>query len=348
MSCAYQYGRRDDPAAGGEREGERAGRDLLPAAVRRDEHVGRRQQVRQLVDRKEPVVELDDLAEAELQHPLLEHHAVALALAVRDVGVRAPCNHVDDVGAALEDRRKRLDHRLEPLPRRDQPERREQEAVAAVTMGMTPRKPGVVGRTRGDPGRSAVRDDADLLRRAGAALDEEPHRGVGHDDHELGLRAQLGEHRCLMRRRLREHGVERDDERLGKLLRERKDVLAVGAAEDPVLVLQAARRRRRGRPGSAQRGRSPRGLPARSSPEPPGAAGSTARGRRRRDRPARYLRCRRACRAGRRRTCRCRRPAADTSRRSRCAFRLRARRPRGRAAAAGSRAGTTEPRPVLA
>ncbi len=42
----------------------------------------------------------------------------------------------------------------------------------------------------------------------------------------------------LMRGRLREHRVQRHDERLGELAGEREHVLAVGAAEDPVLVLE--------------------------------------------------------------------------------------------------------------
>ena len=41
-----------------------------------------------------------------------------------------------------------------------------------------------------------------------------------------------------MRCRLREHRVQRDDERLRELLGERQHVLAVGAAEDPVFVLE--------------------------------------------------------------------------------------------------------------
>ena len=59
-------GGRDDAAAGCDREGERAGGDLLPVAVRRHEHVGRGEQVGELVDREEAVVELDVVAEAEL------------------------------------------------------------------------------------------------------------------------------------------------------------------------------------------------------------------------------------------------------------------------------------------
>ena len=66
MSSAYQYGVEIDGAAGGDRERERAGGDLLPVAVRRDEDVGRGEQVGQLVDGEEAVVELDVVAEAEI------------------------------------------------------------------------------------------------------------------------------------------------------------------------------------------------------------------------------------------------------------------------------------------
>ena len=47
-----------------------------------------------------------------------------------------------------------------------------------------------LGGARGEHGRRAVRDDADLLLRAGAALDEQPQRRLGHHDHELRLRAE--------------------------------------------------------------------------------------------------------------------------------------------------------------
>ena len=121
---------RDDGAAGGDREGQRAGGDLLAAAVRRDEHVGRREQVRDLLDREEPVVELDVVAEAELEHAPLEHQPVPLALAPRDVGVGAAGDHVGDLRVSLDDRGQSLDHRLEALSSRDQAEGGEQEAVA--------------------------------------------------------------------------------------------------------------------------------------------------------------------------------------------------------------------------
>ena len=63
-------------------------------------------------------------------------------------------------------------------------------------------------------------------------------RSLRHHDHALRLLAQRGEHVALVIRRLREHRVKRQDERSRELLGERQHVLAVGTAEDPVLVLQ--------------------------------------------------------------------------------------------------------------
>ena len=63
---------RDRGAAGGDREGERTRGDLLAAAVRRDEHIGGGEQVGQLVDREEPVVERDVIAQPEIDDEPLE------------------------------------------------------------------------------------------------------------------------------------------------------------------------------------------------------------------------------------------------------------------------------------
>ena len=83
-----------------------------------------------------------------------------------------------------------------------------------------------------------MRHDANLVGGARVACDEQPLGRLGHHDHQLGLTAQRGEHLGLMLRRLREHRVERHDERLRELLHQREHVRAVGAAEDPVLVLE--------------------------------------------------------------------------------------------------------------
>ena len=80
--------------------------------------------------------------------------------------------------------------------------------------------------------------DADLVRGAAVHPQEQPSGRLRHDDHALRLLAQRGEHCALVVRRLRQDGVKRQDERSSELLRERQHVLAVGTAEDPVLVLQ--------------------------------------------------------------------------------------------------------------
>jgi hypothetical protein len=84
----------------------------------------------------------------------------------------------------------------------------------------------------------SVRHDPNLRVRAGAGLHQQAPPRVGHDDHTLGLVAQLGENLQLMRRRLRQDGVQGHDERLRQLLRKGKHVLAVAPTEDPVLVLE--------------------------------------------------------------------------------------------------------------
>ena len=146
---------------------------------------------------------------------------------------------------AFDDRRQRLDHRLETLPRRDQPERREQEARSVGTVFRADR--GAVALVAGQRGgrgalrkhrRCPVRHHTNLLLGAGATGDEEVPRGVRHHDHKLGLAAHGRQHLRLVRRRLRQHRVECHDERLRQLLDQRSHVATVAAAEDPVLVLK--------------------------------------------------------------------------------------------------------------
>ena len=100
MSLAYQYGRRDGRAAGAEREGERAGDALLAARVRRHEDVGRGEQVGELFDVEEAVVELDVIAEIEVDDAPLEHVAVLLAVAAGDLRMRAAGDHVEHARGA--------------------------------------------------------------------------------------------------------------------------------------------------------------------------------------------------------------------------------------------------------
>ena len=106
---------RDRGAPGGDRERQRAGRDLLAVAVRRHEDVGRGEQVGQLVDREEAVVELDVVVETEVDDLPLELQAVWLALASRDLRMRAAGDQVQRLGVALDDRGQRVDRRLDAL-----------------------------------------------------------------------------------------------------------------------------------------------------------------------------------------------------------------------------------------
>ena len=231
-----QEGRRDRRAPGGDGERQRPRRDLLRVAVRRDEDVGGVQEIGQLVDSEEAVVELDVVVDAETYGASLEQESILLALVSRDLRMRSPRDQVQHLGMALDDRGQRGDCRLDPLAGGDQPERREDEArpepIEAPRALMS-----VVDPARED-GRRPVLDDADLVRGARLHLQQEPLRRLRHHDDPLGLCAELGEYLALMIRRLGEHGVERDDQRPVELLCEREDVLAVGAAEDPVFVLQ--------------------------------------------------------------------------------------------------------------
>jgi len=230
---------RDDAATGGEAEGQRPGRDLLPVTVRGHEHVRRSQEIGDLVDAEEPVVELHVILEAEVDHGTLQREAVALSFTARDIRMRPPRDHVRDLRVALDDRRKRLDHRLEALAGRDQAEGRKLEPLLERVEVATVRAPaGDLGRPARDHPRRPMRHDPDLLPWARSARDQQVARGVGHHDHELRLPADGREDTGLMRRRLGQHGVQGDDERLGQPVRQGRDVLAVAASEDPVLVLE--------------------------------------------------------------------------------------------------------------
>ena len=276
MSSRVPVRRRDDAAAGRDRERQRAGGDLLAVAVRRHEHVGRGEQVGELVDREEAVVELDVLAEIELEHAPLEHQAVPLAFAVRDVRMRAARrSRRGPRGAARSIAGSASITVSSPLPGRDQPERREQEAVARARV------------RRRDVGAVDALAARARSRRDGAPCGTTRTFSSGQAPHstssrravsvmtitQLRLLAELREHLELVRRRLGEHRVQRDDERLRQLLGERQHVLAVARRRRCRTRAGGARRRRRAGRACARRGRSRRGPPARSSRAAPRRCG---------------------------------------------------------------------------
>ena len=127
MSFAKRYGVEIAAQPGGDGERQRARRDLLRVAVRRQEDVGGVEQVGQLLDGEKAIVELDVIRDAEVDRATLEQEPILLSLATRDLRVRSPGDEVQHFGMTLDDRRQRRNRRLDALPRRDQPERREDE-----------------------------------------------------------------------------------------------------------------------------------------------------------------------------------------------------------------------------
>ena len=105
MSSAYQYGVETAAQPAASANVKRTRRDLLPVAIRRDEDVRRGEQVGQLVDREEAVVELDVVAEIEIDDTSLEHEPVLLALATRDLRMGSPGDQIHDFRVPLDDRR---------------------------------------------------------------------------------------------------------------------------------------------------------------------------------------------------------------------------------------------------
>ncbi len=266
---------RRSPQPAASREGQRAGGDLLAVAVRRHEHVGRGEQVGELVDREEAVVELDVVAEPELDHAPLEHQRGSAR--PRDARRRDACGPAityDDAPAAA---------RASPAAPRS-PSRAPSPARSARTS-----RAGSVRRRVGRP--AAKSRTARVVSRLGAPCGTTRTFSAGQAPHSTSSRsavsvititssasrAELREHLGLVRRRLGEHRVQRHDQRLRELLREREHVLAVARRRRSRTRAGGGRRRRRAGRASARCGRSRRGRPARSSRAGRAAAGSTAR-----------------------------------------------------------------------
>ncbi len=234
-------GGRDDGTAGGDAEAERARRDLLELVVRRHEQVGLREEVGDVVDREVAVVELDVVDEIEVDHRALERQAVSLALTSRHVRMRPARDDVDRARMALDDCRHRGDRRLDSLSGREQAEGGELELagrIPALASSVTARQRRMLGGSPSEHRRSAVRDDPDLLLAAAAALDQQAPRRLRHHDHELGAATERGQHGGLVPRGPGQHRVQSQDDRLLQVFGQGEHVVAVPAAEDPVLVLQ--------------------------------------------------------------------------------------------------------------
>ena len=267
-------GRRDDGAAGGDRERERAGGDLLAVAVRRHEDVGRREQIR------------SSSIERNRSSNSTWSPSRARARAARASG-----------GTARPRDGRRPDASARRSRRRSPDAARSIAGSASITVSSP--CPARSGRTSRAGSRSdAVRGiGADVARRARAAARAVRRAGApcgttrtfssGQAPHSTSSRsavsvititssaslAELREHFELMRRRLREHRVEGDDERLRQLLaRTTARTRRRGRRRSRTRAGGARRRRRAGR-ASARCGCSRRGRPARSSRAAPRRCG---------------------------------------------------------------------------
>ena len=199
MSSAYQYGVETtaQPAAIANVSAPEA--ICSRFSIRRDEHVRRGEQVRELVDREEAVVELDVVAEPEIERRAVRASGGTARPPDARRGCVRPAIRYSTSGCRSMIAGKRLDRRLQALAGRDQPERREQEArlhpLVATGAGVSD------GRVRASsraprPSCAGAPCGTTRIFSVGQAphLDEQPLRRVGHHDHALGLLAELCQH----------------------------------------------------------------------------------------------------------------------------------------------------------
>ena len=90
--------RGDRGATGGDGEGQRTRRDLLRVAVRRQEDVGRVQQVGQLGDGEEAIVELDVIRDPEVDRATLEEEPILLSFSRATSGWVLPATRYSTSG----------------------------------------------------------------------------------------------------------------------------------------------------------------------------------------------------------------------------------------------------------
>src|SRR4029079_4973566 len=156
--------RGDRRAAGGDGEGQRARGDLLAVAVRRQDDVRGGQHVGQFGDGEKAIVELDVIGDSEVERATLEQESILLALQPRYFGVRPPRDEVQHLGMTRDDPRQGRNRGLDPLPRRDEPERREHKPRSETVEDTWRRR--AVGVLATEKGRRPMLDDAYLVRGA--------------------------------------------------------------------------------------------------------------------------------------------------------------------------------------
>jgi hypothetical protein len=217
------------PRADGVGEGSR--RDLGGIEVGRHVDVGSREELGQLGLTDEAVVEDHVRSDAEPLRARFQLQPVALAVALPHVGMRGSEHDVDRVGVPLEDRRQRVDHVLDALVGREQPEGEDHVLAADAEL--------VLAAARGRHVRNAVRDPVDLPLRYAVDLAQQGGARRAHHHDALGEADQLVHRGALELVRRREDRMERRHDRHAQLAQQRQHVAAALAAEDPVLVLHA-------------------------------------------------------------------------------------------------------------
>ena len=139
-----------------------------------------------------------------------------------------PDDEVHHLGVPGDDLGQGGDGGLDALAGRDEAEGRQHGPTGVVATGGAGQQ----------QVRRPVRDHPDPLLRGDVLGHDHPASGLGEHRGHRGQLAQAAEHRQLLRRRLGEHGVQGDDERLAKGLGELEHGVPRRPAEQPEFVLK--------------------------------------------------------------------------------------------------------------
>ncbi len=237
MIAAEQFGgvhigRRHHRLAERHRIGQRPRGRLLGAGIRRHVDVRRLDQVEQFVGLEKGVDPADMRVDAERGGEPLQPFAIGLAFACQKIGMCRARDAIKDAGTIRDDRRKRLNHHLDPLARREQPEGQHHLPAVESELGFEPE------RAAEGPVGHAVRDEDDLIRVGAIHRPQQIARPFGHHDQLARTRDQTLHHPPLIGIGLVEDGVERDDQRRAHPVEEFEDHVAGKAAEQPEFVLE--------------------------------------------------------------------------------------------------------------
>ena len=194
-------------------------------------------------DVEEAVVEDHVVGHAELIGEALQGEPITLSVAAGDLGMGLAGHHEQDVRELWNQLGDRLDRHLDPLARRQQPERRHHEAVGGIasTRGglalQWHRSRDVAVSDVADLGRRAVGHDVDTLGVGEARRDHQVACRMREHQHGRCPRTERGQHTRLALGRPRQHRVQRDGIGHGELAGKGQHVLAIAASVDAELVL---------------------------------------------------------------------------------------------------------------